>query len=119
MLISLLKSKLHRARVTDANVDYEGSLTISEDLMELVGILPYERLLVSNMKNGNRFETYAIVGERGKGHICLNGAAAHLGKVGDLLTIMTFAMIDSRQAGEHKPRTVTLGPDNRPLPPKK
>jgi aspartate 1-decarboxylase len=90
MLIHLLKSKIHRAQVTGASVDYEGSLTIAEDLMELVGLRQYERILCSNLANGNRFETYAIRGERGSGAIVLNGSTAHLGKAGERLVIMAF-----------------------------
>ena len=80
MLVHLLKSKLHRARVTAANLDYEGSMSIDRELMDRVGLLPYERILCSNMANGARFETHAIPGDRGSGQIVLNGAAAHLGK---------------------------------------
>ena len=108
MTCYLLKSKIHRARITDANVNYEGSITISEDLMEAVGFLPYERVLIGNMANGNRFETYIIVGSRGKGEFCLNGAAARLGKPGDMLTIMSFAGVDAADALSHEPRVVTL-----------
>lgn len=112
MTYYLLKSKIHRARVTDANVNYEGSLTMSADLMEAVGFLPYERILVGNMANGNRFETYLIVGEKGKGQICLNGATAKLGKPGDMLTIMSFAGVDSADALSHEPRVATLSEGN-------
>ena len=98
MLVHVLKSKLHRANVTGANIRYEGSLTIDIALMEKVGMLPYERILCSNMANAARFETYAIPGERGAGHIILNGAAAHLGKPGDQLTIMSFAEVDYEEA---------------------
>lgn len=115
MLISVLKSKLHRACVTDANVDYEGSLTLSEDLMKLAGIAPYERVLVSNLKNGERFETYIIRGSANKTVVCLNGATAHLGKIGDLLTIMTFTLIEADKAGGHKPKTITLNGKNQPV----
>lgn len=117
MTLYLLKSKLHRARVTDGNINYEGSLTISEDLMEAVGFLPYERILASNMANGQRFETYLIPGLRGAGQICLNGATALLGKPGDLLTIMSFAGVRAAAAARHKPRKVTLIAGNR-VPPR-
>jgi aspartate 1-decarboxylase len=113
MMVQMLKSKLHRARVTDANVNYEGSLTLSIDLMEAVGFLPYEKILVGNMGNGNRFETYLIVGERGQGVVCLNGGTAHLGKSGDLLTIMSFASIPLVEASSHQPRKATLSDGNR------
>src|SRR6185436_14163024 len=93
MQVHLLKSKIHRAQVTAANVDYEGSLTIAADLMEKVGLFPFERILCGNLANGQRFETYAIPGERGSGAIILNGATAHLGKAGDRLTIMSYTFV--------------------------
>jgi aspartate 1-decarboxylase len=113
MLVHLLKSKLHRARVTDVNVDYEGSLTIDRDLMDRVGLSPCETILCSNAMNGARFETYAIPGERGSGAIVLNGAAALLGKPGDRLTIMSFADLDFAAAQLWKPRVIVLGEANR------
>jgi len=113
MQFQLLKSKIHRATVTGGNVDYEGSLTISRDLMDAVGLLPYERILCSNMANGNRFETYAIPGKRGKGEIVLNGAAAHLGKKGDRLTIMSFTHLNKSKARKWAPQVIVLGSANR------
>ena len=115
MHLFMLKSKLHRARVTDANVDYEGSLTLSDDLMKLAKIEPYERVLVGNLNNGERFETYVIPGRKGKTEVCLNGATAHLGKVGDRLTIMFFALIDADKVATHKPVSVTLDENNKPV----
>jgi aspartate 1-decarboxylase len=112
MLVYLLKSKLHRAQVTAANLEYEGSLTIDRDLMDKVGLLPYERILCSNMSNAQRFETYAIPGERASGQIILNGAAAHLGKPGDRLTIMSFTEVDALEAKFWKPHVVVLGNKN-------
>lgn len=112
MLVHLLKSKIHRAQVTAANLNYEGSMTIDKDLMEKVGLLPYERILCSNMANAARFETYAIPGERGSGHIILNGAAAHLGKPGDRLTIMSFTEVQVAEAKFWKPQVVVLGENN-------
>ena len=112
MLVHLLKSKLHRARVTAANLEYEGSMTIDRDLMDKVGLLPYERILCSNMGNGSRFETFAIPGERGSGQIILNGATAHLGKPGDLLTIMSFTEVHSTEAKFWKPHVIVLGEKN-------
>ena len=112
MLIHLLKSKIHRAAVTAANVNYEGSLTIDLNLMEKVGLHPYERVLCSNMVNGERFETYLIAGERGAGAIVLNGATAHLGKPGDRLTIMGFTEADLAQAKSWQPRIIVLGEGN-------
>src|SRR5204862_6565801 len=113
MQIHLLKSKIHRAQVTGASMDYEGSLTIAEDLMGKAGLLPHERILCSNLANGERFETYAIKGERGSGAIELNGAVAHLGKIGDRLTIMAFTEVDSAKATRWKPRVIVLGKKNR------
>jgi len=113
MQVFLLKSKIHRATVTDGNVDYEGSLTIAADLMKAAGLRPYERILCSNLANGNRFETYVITGKRGSGDIILNGAAAHLGKKGDRLTIMSFAAVSKKKAEQWKPRLVVLGRGNR------
>src|SRR6267378_7978483 len=93
MQVCLLKSKIHRATITDGNLKYEGSLTIASDLMKKCGLIPYERILCSNMANGKRFETYSIPGDPGSGQIVLNGAAAFQGKKGDLLTIMSFARV--------------------------
>ncbi len=113
MHIQLLKSKIHRATVTAANVNYEGSLAVAEDLMEKVGLYPFERILCGNMTNGNRFETYAIPGERGSGAIVLNGGVAHLGKPGDKLTIMSFVQVDESYARNWKPRVIVLGDGNK------
>jgi aspartate 1-decarboxylase len=112
MLVELLKSKIHRAQVTGANLDYEGSLTIDRDLMDKIGLWPYEKILCSNLANAARFETYAIPGERGSGAIVLNGAAAHLGKIGDRLTIMSFTEVDLIEAKFWKPRVIVLGEKN-------
>src|SRR5919197_4729074 len=98
MQVTVLKSKIHRATVTGASLDYEGSLTISADLAELVGLIPYEKILVANLSNGQRFETYAIFGEARRGIIELNGATAHLGKIGNRLTIMSFARCTPQEA---------------------
>ncbi|MCX6860869.1 MAG: hypothetical protein RIS24_2237 [Verrucomicrobiota bacterium] len=113
MLVHLLKSKLHRATVTAASLDYEGSLTIAEDLMERAGLHPYERILCGNMANGARWETYAIRGPRGSGVIELNGAVAHLGKIGDRLTIMSFAEVEEAQASAWTPKVIVLDTANR------
>jgi len=112
MTICLLKSKIHRAVVTGASVDYEGSLTIASDLAERVGLRPYERILVGNMGNGERFETYVIYGPCGSGAFELNGATAHLGKIGDRLTIMSFTWLDEVEAARHKPSVITLDDKN-------
>lgn len=113
MQVHLLKSKLHRALVTAASVDYEGSLTIDQDLMDKVGMHPYERILCGNQANGERFETYAIAGPRGSGAIELNGAVAHLGKPGDRLTIMSYTLVDEDRANDWQPRVIILGERNR------
>ncbi|HAM71713.1 MAG TPA: aspartate 1-decarboxylase [Verrucomicrobiales bacterium] len=112
MLVHLLKSKIHRAQVTAASLDYEGSLTVARDLMERVGFLPYERVLCSNLANGQRFETYLIPGEAGSGAIILNGATAHLGKVGDRLTIMSYTEATVEEAKGWSPRVIVLGEKN-------
>ncbi len=112
MLLTLLKSKIHRATVTGASLHYEGSMTISADLAERVGLLPYERILVGNMGNGERFETYVIYGERGAGQIQLNGATAHLGKIGDRVTIMNFGAFTPEEAVGHSPRVIVLDERN-------
>lgn len=113
MLVHLLKSKLHRAQVTAANLNYEGSMTIDPDLMDKVGMMPYERILCSNMANAARFETYAIPGQRGSGEIVLNGAAAHLGKPGDRLTVMSFTEVEMEAAKSWHPRVIVLGERNK------
>ena len=115
MQLALLKSKIHRATVTGASLDYEGSLTISADLAELVGLIPYEKILVSNLSDGQRFETYAIFGEAQRGIIELNGATAHLGKIGDRLTIMSFARYTVEEAASHAPRVAVLNEKNEVL----
>ena len=115
MQLTLLKSKIHRATVTGASLDYEGSLTISTDLAELVGLIPYEKILVSNLNNGQRFETYAIFGKVRGGIIELNGATAHLGKFGDRLTIMSFARCTPEEAALHAPRIAVLNEKNEVL----
>ena len=112
MRIHILKSKIHRAAVTGASLDYEGSLTIAEDLIELAGLHVHERILCSNLANGNRWETYVIAGPRGSGAIELNGAVAHLGKTGDRLTLMAFSEIESHQAPLWRPRVIVLGENN-------
>jgi aspartate 1-decarboxylase len=112
---TLLKSKLHRATVTGASLHYEGSLTVSEDLARQAGFLPYERILVGNINNGERFETYLIFGQAGAKIIELNGATAHLGKIGDRLTIMSFAQVPEEVAAKHKPNVVRLDEKNNVL----
>ncbi len=113
MEFTLLKSKIHRAAVTGASVDYEGRLTISSDLAKLVGLIEYEKILDGNLTNGERFETYAIYGEPQRGIIELNGATAHLGKIGDRVTIMSFARYTPEEAAVHQPRIVVLDEKNK------
>lgn len=115
----MLKSKLHMARVTHAKPDYEGSLTIDRELMDLVKLRPYEKVLVANSSNGQRFETYAIVGAPGSGMICLNGPATHLGAVGDRLVILAFALVPTEDAPRQKPLILVLDEHNRPTGPLK
>jgi len=112
MTVTLLKSKLHRIVVTEAKLDYTGSLTLDEDLMDAVSILNYEKLLVANVDNGERFETYAIRGPRGSGVCCLNGAAAHKGKVGDRLIVMTWAQMPEEEARAFTPRVGVMDANN-------
>ena len=110
----MLKSKIHRATVTDANLNYEGSITIDEGLMELADIKPYEQVFVVNINNGARFETYAIVGPRGQGDVCLNGAAARLAERGDLVIIMTYAEYAASELEGYEPIVVHVDERNRP-----
>lgn len=113
MQVCLLKSKIHRALVTASDLNYEGSLGIDRDFMDLTGLQPFERILCGNMANGNRFETYAIPAPRGSKAIILNGAVAHLGKAGDRITIMSYAWMTAGKAAKWKPRVIVLGPNNK------
>ena len=115
MYSTMLKAKLHHARVTEAVLEYEGSLTIDPELMEAVKLSPYEKILVANMENGNRFETYAIPGERGSGVIGLNGATVHLGDVGDRLIIFSFCLVPTDKIRQHHPLVLILDDKNRPV----
>src|SRR5262245_28715431 len=109
----LLKSKIHRAIVTDADVNYEGSLTLDAELLEAADIVPYEEVHVWNVTRGTRFRTYAMLGERGTGIVCANGAAALLVEKGDLVIIATFTMIESAEVRTFKPRIVMVDNKNR------
>lgn len=109
----LFKSKIHRAVITQAELYYEGSLTIDEALLEAAKIQEYEQVYVANVSNGERFETYAIKGERDSGVICLNGAAARKGSVGDEIIIITYGMYDEKEAAAHKPIVVKVDKRNR------
>lgn len=108
----MLKSKIHRATVTDSNLEYEGSLTIDESLMEAADIVSYEQIKVYNIHNGARFDTYAIAGPRGGGDMCLNGAAARLGARGDLIIIATYAEYADSEIRNHEPRVVLVDERN-------
>ena len=110
---TMLKSKIHRATVTEANVDYEGSITIDAELMRAADILPFEQVHVLDIENGARFQTYAIEGESGSGVICVNGAAAHLVAVGDRVIILTYAQLDEAEARSHRPTLVYVDARNQ------
>ncbi|HZT82183.1 MAG TPA: aspartate 1-decarboxylase [Gemmataceae bacterium] len=109
----MLKSKVHRATVTHADVDYEGSLTLDADLLEAADILPFEEVHVWNVTRGTRLRTYAMAGERGSGVVCVNGAAAHLARPGDLVIVATFAELDDAAARLHRPTVVLVDERNR------
>ncbi|MFZ3115384.1 MAG: aspartate 1-decarboxylase [Syntrophales bacterium] len=109
----MLKSKLHRATVTDADLHYEGSVSIDEGLMEAAEIIPYEKVAIYDVSNGERFTTYAIKGERGSGVICLNGAAARKVARGDLIIIATYILLDDAEAKSWNPTCVLLDENNR------
>lgn len=109
MMIQVLKSKIHRVSVTEANLNYIGSLTIDEDLLDAANIIENEKIQVVNVNNGARLETYALKGERGSGVICLNGAAARKAQVGDVILIISYALMDFEEAKSHKP--VVIFPD--------
>ncbi|PLX31491.1 MAG: aspartate 1-decarboxylase [Ignavibacteria bacterium] len=109
----MFKSKVHRARVTQAELYYEGSITIDSSLMETADILEYEKVQVVNVNNGHRFETYALRGEAGSGTICLNGAAARLGHVGDEVIIITYAEYAEDEVAGHKPKIILVDEHNK------
>ena len=108
----MLKSKIHRATVTDANLDYEGSVAIDESLMEAAGIYEFEQVQIYDINNGNRLTTYAIKGERGSGTISINGAAAHLARKGDLVIIASYSTLDEAEAQKHSPVLVYVDEKN-------
>ena len=109
----MCKSKIHGATVTQAELYYEGSITIDESLLEIADILPFEKVQVVNLNNGARFETYAIPGERNSGVICLNGPAVRLGAVGDQIIIISYAQYPEELAQNHKPKALILDKDNK------
>ncbi len=113
MLRCMLKAKIHMATVTESNLEYEGSITIAEDILKETGILPYELVMVSNLNNGERFETYVIPGETGSGRICLNGPTARKGVVGDRVIIFCYGYFEEGALTGFNPRIVRLDPGNR------
>ena len=115
MLSVFLKAKLHHLTVTAAELNYQGSLTLDPDFMEMVGLRQFEKILVANLENGERFETYAIPGRPGSGEVCLNGAAAHKGKVGDRLIVMSWCEATEAETASHMPRVVRFDARNRPV----
>lgn len=114
MKLSMFKSKLHQMKVTEANLMYEGSITIDEDLLDMANILPYEKVSVVNITNGSRLETYTIPGERGSRICCMNGAAARLTQVNDRIIVISFAQMEPEEAKNHKPTVVVVDEDNNP-----
>ena len=113
MLRRMLRSKIHRATVTDANLHYEGSITIDEALIEAAGILPYEQVMVSNLNNGERFETYVIIGPRGSGQMCLNGPTARKALTGDKIVVFCYESYSEEELKTFKPKIVIVDEKNR------
>jgi len=113
MIIEVLKSKIHRATITQANLNYIGSISIDEDLMDAANLIEFEKVQVVNINNGERLETYVIRGERGTGVISLNGAAARKAQIGDLVIIVSFGQLEFEEAKKHKPTIVFPTPQNR------
>lgn len=108
----MLKSKIHRATITDANLNYEGSLTVDKDLLDRAGLVPFEKIKIYNINNGERFDTYIIEGPSGSGTISLNGAAARKGLVGDLIIIASYALFSPEEIIDFRPKIIVLHPDN-------
>jgi aspartate 1-decarboxylase len=113
MLRTLLKSKIHRVTVTEADLDYEGSLTLDRNLMDIADLLPYEEVHIFNVTNGHRFSTYVIEGKRGSNVICVNGAAAHLAREGDCLIIANFSVYSEQECKKHFPRLIYVDESNK------
>jgi len=113
MIIEVLKSKIHRAKITQAELNYVGSITIDEDLIEAANIIPNEKVQIVNNNNGARFETYVIKGERGSGTVCLNGATARLAQVGDIVIIMSYASMEMNDARNYEPILIFPDTDNK------
>ncbi len=116
MLIQVLKSKIHRVTVTEANLNYIGSITIDQDLIDAAGIVPGERVFIVDNNNGERLDTYVIAGERGSGVVCLNGAAARKVQPGDIVIIMAYAMMTPEEAANFKPSVIFPDTDTNKLP---
>jgi len=112
MTITMFKAKLHRLRVTEADLYYEGSITIDEELLDAAGILPYEKVQVVNVNNGSRLETYTIPGERGERTVCLNGPAARLAARGDQVIVISYADMTPEEAEDHEPQVVLVDENN-------
>lgn len=110
---SVLRAKLHLARVTESRLDYEGSLTVDRELLDAVDLVPHERVLVANLENGARFTTYLFEGEPGSGVICVNGAAARLAVPGDRVIVMAFGLVDEEEIRTHRPKVAILDAENR------
>jgi aspartate 1-decarboxylase len=115
MTIQVLKSKIHRAKVTQAELHYVGSITLDEDLMDAANMIEGERVQVLNINNGERLETYVIKGARGSGQVCINGPAARLMQVGDIVIVISYASMDFEEAKSFKPWLVFPDPENRPI----
>ncbi len=113
MMLNMLKGKIHRVKVTQAEFDYVGSITVDEDLLDAAGIREYEQVHIVDINNGQRFETYTIKGERGSGIICLNGAAARCVQKSDLVIIMSYAQMSEEEAENHKPKVVFVDENNK------
>ena len=113
MIIKLLKSKIHRATVTEADLNYMGSLTLDEDLMDAAGLKEFEKIQVLDITNGSRLETYIIRGKRGSGEVCINGAAAHLIHEGDLVIIVSYCQLTENESLNHKPNIVNVDNENK------
>jgi len=112
MFRMMMNSKIHRATVTQADLNYVGSITIDQDILDAVGMLPNEKVHVVNNNNGARFETYIIAGERGSGVICVNGAAARLVQKGDIVIIISYVYVNNEEAADHKPTVAIMGENN-------
>lgn len=112
----MLRSKIHRATITQAELDYEGSITIDQKLIEAAGMLPYEQVMISNLNNGERFETYIIPGKKGSGTVCLNGPTARKGMVGDKVIIFCYELYNEEELKKHKPIVIKVNEKNKMIP---